>query len=270
MTIHPTAIIDPSAELDDSVTVGPYVIIEKKVRIGAHTEIKPHTVISGPTIIGSGNTIGPFATIGAPPQDLKYRGEDSTLVIGDNNQIREYVSMHRGTATDRNQTTVGSNNLLMGYVHVAHDCIVGNHVIMANGATLAGHVQIFDHAILGGLVAVHQFSRIGAHSYIGGVSGISMDVPPFIIVSGTRKDMRVSGINKVGLRRYGYDNDSLRNLDRAYKILFLTPELLLQEALDRTITEIPDCEPVAQLVDFFRTSKQGVIRKTSETARDRS
>lgn len=262
MNIHPTAIIDRGAELDSSVIVGPYVIIEKNVRIGPDSIIKPHSVITGPTTIGAGNVIGPFATVGAPPQDLKYKGEDTELVIGDNNQIREYVSMHRGTVTDKAVTTVGFGNLFMGYVHIAHDCVIGNSAILANGATLAGHVQVEDYAIIGGLVAVHQFTRIGAYSYIGGLSGISRDVPPFIIVSGTRKQMRVSGINKVGLRRRGFDAATLKKLDKAYKIIFMTPELLLQDALERTATEITDCEPVDQLLNFFRTSKQGVIRST--------
>lgn len=260
MNIHPTAIVDPNAELDSSVSVGPYAIIEKGVRIGRHTIIKPHSVITGPTTIGVGNVIGPFATVGAPPQDLKYKGEDTELLIGDNNQIREYVSMHRGTMTDKGVTTVGSGNLLMGYVHIAHDCVVGNSVILANGVTLAGHIQIEDHAIIGGLVAVQQFIRIGAYSYIGGLSGISKDVAPFVIVSGIRKQMRVSGINKVGLRRRGFDNDTLKKLDKAYKIIFMTPELLLQDALEKAAAEIPDCEPVNQLINFFRSSKQGVIR----------
>jgi UDP-N-acetylglucosamine acyltransferase len=260
MKIHSTAIVDPAAELDSSVTVGPYVIIEKGVTIGRDSIIQPHSVISGPTTIGSGNSIGPFATIGAPPQDLKYQGEDTELVIGDNNQIREYVSIHRGTVTDKGVTSIGNGNLLMGYVHIAHDCVIGNSAILANAATLAGHVQVDDFAILGGLVAIHQFSRIGAHSYIGGISGISKDVPPFIIVSGTRKHMRVSGINKVGLRRRGFDNDSIKKLDRVYRIIFMTPDLLLQEALEQAAREVPDCEPVAQLIDFFRSSKQGVIR----------
>ena len=260
MSIHPTAIIDPAAELDSSVNIGPYVIIEKGVRIGAETTIRPHTVITGPTTIGTGNEIGPFATIGAAPQDLKYKGEDTELVIGNNNRIREYVSIHRGTVTDRGITEVGDSNLLMGYVHIAHDCIVGNSAILANAATMAGHVHIEDHAIIGGLVAIHQFSRIGAHSYIGGLSGISKDVPPFIIVSGTRKEMRVSGINKIGLRRRGFDNDTIKELDRAYKIIFMTPNLLLQDALRQAEQEIAGCEPVRQLIDFFRASKQGVIR----------
>jgi UDP-N-acetylglucosamine acyltransferase len=263
MNIHPTAIIDPDAVLDTSVSVGPYVVIEKGVKIGADTLIKPHTVISGPTTIGSGNTIGPFATIGAPPQDLKYKGEDTELIIGDNNKIREYVSIHRGTVTDRGVTAVGSNNLLMGSVHVAHDCELGDSVIMANGAVLAGHVKINHHAIIGGLVAVQQFTRIGAHCYIGGLSGISMDVPPYVIVTGTRKGMRVSGINKVGLKRCGFVNDTIKKLDKAYKIIFMTPALLLQEALDQALAEFPDCEPVAHLVDFIRTSKQGVVRSAN-------
>ena len=265
MNIHPTAIVDPGAELDSSVKVGPYAIIENKVKIGRDTVIKPHTVLSGPTTIGSGNVIGPFATVGAPPQDLKYKGEDTELVIGDNNQIREYVSIHRGTITDKAITTVGSGNLLMGYVHIAHDCIIGNSAILANGATLAGHVQIDDHAIIGGLVAVHQFTRIGAYSYIGGLSGISKDVPPFVIVSGTRKHMRVSGINKVGLRRRGFDNETLKKLDKAYRIIFMSPELLLQEALEQAAEEITGCEAVNQLINFFRTSKQGVIRMIEST-----
>lgn len=260
MNIHPTAIVAPEAELDSSVKIGPYVIIEKDVKIGRDTEIKSHSVITGPTTIGSGNVIGPFATVGAPPQDLKYQGEDTKLVIGDHNQIREYVSIHRGTVTGNSLTTVGSNNLLMGYVHIAHDCIVGNSAILANAATLAGHVQVEDHAIIGGLVAVLQFTRIGAFSYIGGLSGISKDVPPFVIVSGTRKSMRVSGINKVGLRRRGFDNDTLKKLDLAYRIIFLTPSLLLQDALDKAAAEVDNCEPVDRLIDFFRTSKQGVIR----------
>jgi len=260
MNIHPTAIVDPQAELDSSVDVGPYVIIEKGVKIGPDTQIKPHSVITGPTTIGSGNIIGPFATVGAPPQDLKYKGEDTELVVGDNNQIREYASLHRGTVTGSGITTIGSGNLIMGYVHIAHDCVLGNNAILANAATLAGHVLVEDHAIIGGLVAIHQFTRIGAYSYSGGLSGISKDVPPFIIVSGTRKDMRVSGINKVGLRRHGFDNDTLKKLDRAYKVIFLTPNLLLKDALERVTTEIVDCEPVDRLIDFIRASKHGVVR----------
>jgi UDP-N-acetylglucosamine acyltransferase len=265
MNIHPTAIVDPGAELDSSVSVGPYVIIDKGVKIGRDTNIKPHSLLTGPTTIGSGNVIGPFATIGAPPQDLKYKGEDTELIVGDNNQIREYVSIHRGTVTDKGVTTVGSGNLLMGYVHIAHDCVIGNSAILANAATLAGHVQVDDHAIIGGLVGVQQFIRIGSYSYIGGLSGISKDVPPFVIVSGTRKHMRVSGINKVGLRRLGFSSDTIKKLGKAYKIIFMNPELLLQDALEQATAEIADCDAVNQLINFFRTSKQGVIRTLETT-----
>jgi UDP-N-acetylglucosamine acyltransferase len=265
MNIHPTAIVDPGAELDSSVSVGPYVIIDKGVKIGRDTNIKPHSLLTGPTTIGSGNVIGPFATIGAPPQDLKYKGEDTELIVGDNNQIREYVSIHRGTVTDKGVTTVGSGNLLMGYVHIAHDCVIGNSAILANAATLAGHVQVDDHAIIGGLVGVQQFIRIGSYSYIGGLSGISKDVPPFVIVSGTRKHMRVSGINKVGLRRLGFSSDTIKKLGKAYKIIFMNPELLLQDALEQATAEIADSDAVNQLINFFRTSKQGVIRTLETT-----
>lgn len=260
MNIHQTAVVDPAAELESTVKVGPYAIIEEGVRIGADTVIKPHSIITGPTTIGTGNVIGPFATIGAPPQDLKYRGEETELVVGDNNQIREYVSIHRGTVTDKGITRVGSGNLFMGYVHVAHDCVVGNSAILANAATLAGHVQVDDHAIIGGLVAVQQFIRVGSYSYIGGLSGISKDVPPFVIVSGTRKDMRVSGINRVGLRRRGFNRETLKKLDEAYRIIFMSPDLLLQDALNQVEREISGCEAVNQLISFFRSSKQGVVR----------
>ena len=172
--------------------------------------------------------------------------------------------MHRGTVTDKGITLLGNGNLIMGYVHIAHDCVLGNSTILANAATLAGHVQVEDHAIIGGLVAVHQFSRIGAYSYTGGLSGISKDVPPFIIVSGIRKDMRVSGINKIGLRRLGFDKETIKMLDKAYKIIFLSPNLLLKEALELAASEINDCEPAKQLIEFFHNSKQGVIR-TVET-----
>ena len=264
MNIHPTAIIEPGAELDSSVRVGPYTVIGKGVRIGADTEIGPHAVISGATTIGVANRIGPFTNIGAPPQDLHYQGEETRLEIGDHNVIREYVSLHRGTAAGRGVTNVGSHNLLMAYVHVAHDCLVGDHVIMANAATLGGHVTVEDRATLGGMVAVHQFSRIGGYAYIGGMSGISKDVSPYVIVAGIRNGMRVTGINKIGLRRAGFDAETIKQLHRAFKILFHSQELLLAEALDKTEAEMADCEPVQRLVRFFRESKRGVVRTAGD------
>lgn len=250
--------------MDATVAVGPYTVIEKGASIGVDTVIGAHTMISGKTTIGARNTIGPFVTLGAAPQDLKYDNEPTEVVVGDDNVIREYTSIHRGTPSARGMTSIGNNNLLMAYSHVAHDCVIGNHVIMANAATLGGHVEVGDKATIGGLVAVHQFTRIGPFAYIGGMSGISKDVPPYVIVSGTRNRMRVAGINKIGLRRNGFDNDTIKKLNRAFIILFKTPELLLQEALERVKDEIPDCEAVDNLVRFFRESSRNVVRASSD------
>lgn len=262
MTFHPTAVVDPKAEIDSSVTVGPYVIIEGSVNIGPNTRIDAHTVVTGSTTIGEGNRVGPFATIGAAPQDIHYKDEPTELIIGDKNQIREYVSIHRGTEKGNGRTVIGNSNMIMAYSHIAHDCNIGNHVIMANVATLAGHVEIGDHANLGGLVAVHQFCRIGAHTYIGGMSGIGLDVPPYVIMEGTRNQMRIAGINKIGLRRGGKDRETIKKLDEAFKLLFRSPQLLLKDALAQIEEELADCSEVKYLVDFFQTSKRGVVKRT--------
>ncbi len=262
MSIHPTAVVDPKAELDDSVIVEPYVIIDGPVKIGSDTRIGAHSVLSGNTTIGARNTIGSFASIGAPPQDINYKGEPTELIIGDDNQIREYVSIHRGTEKGNGKTLLGSNNMIMAYSHIAHDCIISDHVIMANVATLAGHVEIGDHVNLGGLVAVHQFCRIGDHTYIGGMSGISLDVPPYVIMEGVRNQMRISGINKIGLRRGGMDRDTIKKVDTAFKILFRSPHLLLKDSLAKIQDELADCLEVQLLIDFFQSSKRGVVKRT--------
>ncbi|MFH7325179.1 acyl-ACP--UDP-N-acetylglucosamine O-acyltransferase [Desulfurivibrio sp. C05AmB] len=264
MNIHPTALIDPGAELDQTVSVGPYTVIGSGVRIGARTEIGAHCTLSGPTLIGEGNKIGPFATVGAPPQDLKYKGEPTELIIGNDNVIREYVSIHRGTASGLGHTRIGDQCLLMAYVHIAHDCTLGNGVIMANAVTLAGHVSIEDRSIIGGLTAIQQFVRVGTFAYIGGMSGLSKDVPPYVVMAGIRKQMRISGINHIGLRRAGCPPENIRGLQAAFKIIFRTPELLLQEALDHTLAQVDDCAEVRHLVGFFRTSRQGVLRQVGE------
>jgi len=260
MNIHPTAVIDPQAEVDASATIGPYAVIEKGVVIGPDCLISPHAVVTGLTTIGARTTIGSFASIGGPPQDLKYNNEPTKVVIGEDNQIREYVSIHRGTPGGRGITTLGNGNLLMAYTHVAHDCLVGNHVIMANGATLGGHVQVADRVIIGGLTAVQQFIRIGEYAYIGGMSGLSSDIPPYVVMAGVRNQMRITGINRIGLRRAGFSAEDIKKLGQAYKIIFRSPELLLQDALAKALAELPDCEPVARLVNFFTTSKRGVVR----------
>jgi UDP-N-acetylglucosamine acyltransferase len=264
MAIHPTAVVDSQAELDSSVYVGPYAVIEAGVKIGADTRVEPHAVISGPTSIGERNLIGSFTVIGGAPQDLGYKGEPTELIIGSDNQIREYASIHRGTPGGHKKTVIGDHNLLMAYTHVAHDCRIGSHVIMANVATLAGHVEVGDRASIGGLVAVHQFCRIGTFSYIGGVSGIALDVPPYVIIAGTRNRTRISGINKVGLKRNGFSRETIKMLDKAYRIIFRSPSLLMKDAIELAGKEFADCDEVQTLVKFFQDSKRGVVKQTVE------
>lgn len=264
MSIHPTAVVDPKAEIDSSVYVGPYAVIEAGVRIGADTRIQPHAVVSGPTTIGERNLIGSFSVVGGAPQDLSYKGEPTELIIGSDNQIREYASIHRGTPGGHGKTIIGNHNLLMAYTHVAHDCKIGNHVIMANVATLAGHVEVGDRASIGGLVAIHQFCRIGTFSYIGGVSGIGLDVPPYILIAGTRNRTRISGINKVGLKRNGFSRETIKMLDTAYRIIFRSPNLLMKDAIELARIQFPECEEVQTLVKFFMDSKRGVVKQTVE------
>ncbi len=265
MTIHPTAVIDKRAQLDSTVTVGPFAIINANVQIDAGTEVEGHAVVSGPTTIGKNNIIASFSTVGGDPQDLKYDGEPTELIIGDNNRIREYASIHRGTVQGGGETVIGNNNLLMAYTHTAHDCIIGNNVILSNVATLAGHVEVGDFASIGGLAAIHQFCRIGMYSYIGGVSGISLDVPPYVIITGTRNRTRISGINKIGLRRRGFSRDAIGKLDNAFRIIFRSPNLLLKDALELTRKEIRDCPEVDSLVKFFEDSPRGVVRRTVDS-----
>ncbi len=260
MNIHPTAVVDPKADIDSEVSIGPYAVIEEGVQIGTGCEIGAHAILAGNTTIGKNNRIAPFSHIGGPPQDIKYRNEKTKLEIGDNNIIREYVSIHRGTPSGHGVTTIGNDNMIMAYCHIAHDCIIGNSVVMANAATLGGHVEVADRATLGGLAAIHQFSRIGTFAFIGGHSGISKDVPPFVVTAGTRNQMRISGINKIGLRRNGYDVTTIKKLEKAFRILFRTPDLLLKDALKKTIDELPDSDSVTHLVQFIKASKRGIVR----------
>ncbi|MEJ2134284.1 MAG: acyl-ACP--UDP-N-acetylglucosamine O-acyltransferase [Desulfofustis sp.] len=262
MAVHETAVVDKTAELDSRVDIGPYAVIGADVKIGAHTKIEAHSVVSGPTVIGERNLIGSFATVGGAPQDVNYKGEPTELIIGDDNQIREYASIHRGTPSGRQKTVIGNQCLLMAYIHIAHDCQIGDNVVMANLATLAGHVQVGEKAAIGGLVAIHQFCRIGAFSYIGGVSGVGLDVPPYVIVAGIRDATRVSGINKVGLRRNGFSREVIGNLDSVFRTIYRSPNLLLKDALELARKEFGDCAEVQHMIEFFETSKRGVIRRT--------
>ncbi len=264
MAIHPTAVVATTAEIDSSAEIGPYTVIEDNVKIGAGTVVKAHAVISGPTVIGSNNTIHSYATVGGAPQDSSYKGEPTELIIGDNNEIREYATIHRGTVHGGGKTIIGNNVLLMAYTHVAHDCRVDDHVIMANVATLAGHVEIGKHATLGGLVAVHQFCRVGCYSYIGGMSGISRDVPPYMLLAGTRKKTKLSGINKIGLRRAGFSKESIQHLDSAFRTVFRTEELLKKDAFAVVKEQFPDTEEVLYLVEFLENSKRGFVQRAGD------
>jgi UDP-N-acetylglucosamine acyltransferase len=262
MNIHPAAVIDPRAQLDSSAIVEAYAVIDGPVNIGPETRIGAHAVVSGHTTLGARNTVSSFASIGAPPQDSHYQGEPTELIIGDDNLFREYVSIHRATVKATGKTLIGNGNMIMAYCHIAHDCIIADHVIMANLATMAGHVEIGSHANLGGMVGVHQYCRIGDFAYVGGMSGIALDVPPYVIMEGTRNQMRIAGINKIGLRRSGMDRETIKNLEEAFKILFRSPELLLKDSLAKLEDEMKDCLEVQLMVDFFRTSKRGVVKRT--------
>lgn len=257
--IHSTAVIHPGAEIADGVEIGPYVVIGENVKIGKGTKVGPHTVIDGWTEIGEDNTIFHMASVGAVPQDLKYKGEKTWLRIGHRNTIREFASLHLGTVTGDGETTVGNDNLLMAYTHVAHDCHIGNGVVMANAATLAGHVTVEDFAILGGLCAVLQFTRIGAHVMVGGTTSVVLDVPPYTIVTGDRREVRLRGLNLVGLKRRNFSEETTSALKKAYKILSLSG-LRLPEAIERMKTEVEQTPEVEHFISFIEASKRGVCR----------
>jgi len=255
--IHPTAIIEPGAQLGDNVTVGAYTIIREHVSIGAGTVVGPHVVIEGRTSIGCDNEIFQFASIGAIPQDLKFHGEETTLTIGDRNKIREFVTIHLGTEDGGGKTIIGSDNLFMAYTHVAHDCIVGDHIVLANNATLAGHVEVADYAILGGMSAVHQFTRIGCHVMASGGSMIAQDLPPYVIAQGDRA--KTVGLNLIGLKRRGFNAETLSAIKKAYKLVFRSG-LRQEEALQQIAETVEQFPEVVLFTDFIRNSERGVAR----------
>nr|WP_292434243.1 acyl-ACP--UDP-N-acetylglucosamine O-acyltransferase [Methylobacter sp.] len=255
--IDPTAIIDSKAELADDVSIGPYSVIGAGVKIGAGTVVGSHVVIKGPTTIGKDNRIYQFTSIGEDPQDKKYAAEITQLEIGDRNTIREYTSMHRGTKQDRSLTKIGNDNLFMAYTHVAHDCIIGNHVIMANGASLAGHVHLHSHAILGGFTLVHQFTQIGQYSFAAMGSAITQDIPPFVMVGG--KPTRPHGINSVGMERNGISPEDIRLIRKAYKIIYKT-NLRLEDAIDQMEDLAGESKELSDMVSFLRNVSRGILR----------
>lgn len=256
--IHPTAVVDPKAELGAGVSIGPYCIVGPDVRLAERVRLDAHVVVDGRTEVGAETRIFPFAAIGTPPQDLKYAGEPSRLVIGARNRIREHVTMHPGTEGGGMITRVGDDGLFMVGVHVAHDCLIGDHVIMANNATLGGHVTIGDFAILGGLAAVHQFVRIGAHAMIGGMSGVENDVIPYGSVLGERG--RLAGLNVIGMKRRGFDKAGVHVLRSAYRVLF-SGEGVLEERIAEVEAAHGDNEAVRAMLDFVRAeSSRGLIQ----------
>lgn len=255
--IDSRAIIDPAAKLGDGVKVGAYSIIGPDVEIGDGTEIGPHVVVSGPTRIGKNNRIFQFASIGEAPQDKKYKDEPTELIIGDDNTIREYVTLNRGTVQGGGVTSIGSRNWIMAYVHLAHDCIVGNDTVFANGTTLAGHVVVEDFVILGGFTLIHQFCRIGAYSFTAFSTGIKKDIPPYVMVSGHNGSPH--GLNTEGLKRQGFSTDQVRHIKQAYKLLYKS-DLKLDEAKVKIRELAKSCQELEIMSEFLDKSKRSIVR----------
>lgn len=256
--IHATAIVDPGARIGANVQVGPYSIIGPHVEIGDHTIVGPHVVIKGHTRIGRDNHIFQFCSLGEVPQDKKYAGEPTRLEIGDRNTIREFVTINRGTAQDAGLTCLGDDNWIMAYVHIAHDCVVGNRTIFANGASLAGHVHIADDVVLGGFALVYQFTRLGVHSFCGFACGVNRDVPPYVTVAGYRAEPY--GINAEGLRRRNFSDEEIQAIRRAYKAIYRA-NLRLEEAVEKVREMAVDWPGLSILADFLvAPSRNGIVR----------
>jgi UDP-N-acetylglucosamine acyltransferase len=258
MTIHPTAILDPAAKVHPSCNIGPYCVIGADVQLGERCTLHSHVTMEGPTKIGNDNSFFPFSSIGLAPQDISYAGEPTRLEIGDHNVIREFVTINRGTIKGGGLTRVGNRTLIMAYVHVAHDCVIGDDVILANAATLGGHVTVEEWATVGALCPVHHFVRIGAHSFIGGGTTITRDVLPFSKTVAAR-DTHAYGLNATGLERRGFTKDRIRKLHHAYKVL-LTSKLNTTQALDKLKAEHDRGEDVEMLIRFIEASERGVIK----------
>ena len=258
MTIHPSAIVSPGAELADGVEIGPYSIIGDHVKMGRDTVIGAHVVIEGNTILGERNRIYPFSSLGSPPQDTGYKGEDTRISIGDDNIIKEYVTINRATTKEDWITVIGSNNFIMAYAHIAHDCKLGNNIIMSNVATLGGHVEVGDHVNLSGLVAVHQFVRIGAYAFIGGKAAVPQDIPPFMLATGTER-AKLYGPNQKGLVRQGFSRDTIDGLKKAFKIIWRQNNSF-NEGIKKVRENIQTFPELEMLLDFISKSKRGVTR----------
>jgi UDP-N-acetylglucosamine acyltransferase len=255
--IHPTAVIAPDTELGDGVEVGAYAVIGPGVVIGANTRIGPHAVIEGPTLVGVDNQISPFASVGSAPQDKKYRGEPTRLVLGDRNVIRECVTLNRGTTKDEGVTVIGSDNLFMAYAHVAHDCRVGNHCVLANTATLGGHVHLGDWVIMGGFSGVHQFCKVGAHAFIANNAAVTRDVPPYVMAVG--QPAAAHSVNAEGLKRRGFTPEQIRNLRNAFRLLYRSG-LKLSDAAAQLAALAQEQPEVQAIVEFLPRSTRSIVR----------
>ena len=257
MNIHSTAIVDSRARLAADVAVGPYTVIGAEVEIGEGSSVGAHALIEGPTKIGRGNRIGAYAAIGGDPQDKKYHGERSALVIGDGNTIREFVTINRGTEEGGGATRIGDDNWIMAYVHVAHDCLIGSHTILANNATLAGHVEIGDHVVLGGFCGVHQFCKIGAHAFAAMFAAINRDVPPFVYAAGQFAQPR--GVNAEGLKRRGFSTERIAAIKRAYRTLYMSGRTLADARTELEV-QAQSSKDVRALVEFIGRSERALVR----------
>jgi UDP-N-acetylglucosamine acyltransferase len=257
VAIHPTAVISPGAEIHPSCEIGPYAVIGPRVRMGPGNTVGPHAIVEGNTVLGASNRIFGHAVVGAPPQDLKYKGEDTRLELGDGNVVREFASVHTGTVGGGGVTRLGNQCLVMASAHVAHDCILGNRVIVATFCALAGHVLAEDGVIFGGVSAVQQFSRIGRLAYVGGITGVNMDVAPYLMVSGARGE--VVGINQVGLQRAGFSEEQVARVKAAYKIVYRS-KMPLKEALDQVRAELSGNPEIDHWVRFIEASERGILR----------
>lgn len=256
-SIAASAVIDPAARVGQGAIIGPYCVIGAGVEIGERCRLHPHTVIEGPTVLGADCEIGPHVSLGGPPQDLKYAGEPTRLLVGARNRVREFVTFNRGTAGGGGETVIGDDNLFMAYVHVAHDCRVGHRTVLANAATLAGHVEVGDEATVGAFSAVHQFCRVARHAFIGGYSVVTRDALPWVLTVGNRA--RSHGLNLVGLKRKGYPQETITALKRCYMRLFRA-KLGLEEALEQVERELGHVAEVRYFIDFVRSSERGVCR----------
>jgi UDP-N-acetylglucosamine acyltransferase len=255
--IHPSALVDPAAELGDGVTIGPFAVVGGQVRLGDRVRIDHHASVLGPSVVGADTHVFPFASIGSPPQDLTYKGEPTRLEIGERNVFREFVTINRGTVKGGGLTKIGSGCFFMAYSHVAHDSTIGDRVVMANCAALAGHIRIDDDAILGGLVAVHQWARVGRMAMIGGVSGVAQDVPPFCIASGERA--KLYGLNLIGLKRHGWTEERINDLKKVYRLLFRSG-MTLKAAIEAVERELGGSADAAEMLSFIRATKRGLTR----------